>query len=81
MSTRPTSNAHNGTTCSNAEASTRSKQPRRSAVELRRIATALEIHPIPTLTKKEIAFRWSVGADTLRKILRACGVIVSHLVV
>lgn len=50
------------------------KPARRTAAQLRRIAVALETHPVPTLTKKEIAVRWSVGPDTVRKVLRTLAV-------
>ena len=52
---------------------TSSKLVRRTGAELRRIAVALEAHPVPTLTKKEIALRWSVGPDTVRTVLRKFG--------
>lgn len=47
--------------------------PSRSAAETREIARALAKHPIPEFTKKTISKRWSVGADTVRRLLRDSG--------
>lgn len=44
---------------------------RRTPADLRLLAGALARHPIPELTKMEIAQRWRVGKDTVRKLLRA----------
>lgn len=46
----------------------------RSATETRAIARALVHQPIPEFTKKNISKRWSVGADTVRRLLRDHGV-------
>jgi|GEM_PF-2118358 len=46
----------------------------RTRTEIRELALALRDHPIPTLTKKQISQRWSVGSDTVRKVLRKFGV-------
>lgn len=51
-------------------ADTSPKLVRRTGAELRRSAVALEACPVPKLTKKEIALRWSVGPDTVRRVLR-----------
>lgn len=58
-----------------SEAATREGRttPSRSAEETREIARALAQHPIPEFTKKTISRRWSVGADTVRRLLRAYG--------
>lgn len=45
----------------------------RSAAETREIARALAQYPIPEFTKKNISRRWSVGADTVRRLLRDFG--------
>lgn len=45
----------------------------RSAAETREIARALAQYPIPEFTKKNISRRWSVGADTVRRLLRNFG--------
>ncbi|WP_147094982.1 hypothetical protein [Roseovarius sp. TE539] len=47
--------------------------PSRSAAETREIARALAQYPIPEFTKKNISRRWSVGADTVRRVLRDFG--------
>lgn len=45
----------------------------RSTSQSRAIAMALYRAPLPELTKRDIERRWKVGADTVRKILRAFG--------
>jgi hypothetical protein len=46
----------------------------KSLAEIRRLAVLLDQHPVPHLTKRDIQKRWSVGKDTVRKVLRANGV-------
>jgi len=48
--------------------------PSRSASETREIARALAQHPVPEFTKKDIARRYSIGADTVRRLLRDFGI-------
>lgn len=44
--------------------------PSRGAAETREIARALAQYSVPEFTKKDIARRYSIGADTVRRLLR-----------
>jgi len=48
--------------------------PSRSAADTREIARSLVQHPVPEFTKKDIARRYSIGADTVRRLLRDFGI-------
>lgn len=46
----------------------------RTASDTRKLAVALLRAPIPELTKRDVETRWSVGPDTVRRVLRTQGV-------
>lgn len=48
--------------------------PARNASMTRRLARALCQAPVPRLTRKDLAARWSVSAATVRRVLRANGI-------